>query len=247
MVAENPSAHEKDLQDLFLQTRLAYKRFEWAAEYFMPITARLVNGAPVPEVEMPGLNISDPAGLQLIEPVLFPHYDSTRKKIFLRQVDLLQQSGDQFKERFSKMGMYDQLVFDAVKLEVYRIITLGITGFDNPLTMKSMQESQASLETLQEIMARYAQRGNSDSLMAAFDGAINYLRVNPDFNAFNRAEFITRYINPMTTGLTALEKELKIPVHKYNRLVNQDAKTLFDSNAFNVNAYAPDRALFSES
>jgi len=88
--AENPSSEEKELQDLFLKTRLAYKRFEWAAEYFMPATARLANGPPVPEVEMPGLNISDPAGLQLIEPCLFPHYDSTRKKIFLRQVDLLQ-------------------------------------------------------------------------------------------------------------------------------------------------------------
>lgn len=242
--AENPSSDEKTLQDLFLQTRLSYKGFEWAAEYFMPVTARQVNGAPVPEVEMPGLNISDPSGFQIIEPCLFPHYDSSRRKIFLRQVDLLQQSGDQFKERFSKMGMYDQLVFDAAKLEVYRIITLGITGFDNPLSLKSMQESMVSLESLQQVISRYPQKGSTDSLMAAFDGAINYLRVNPDFNRFNRAELITRYINPITAGITSLEKELGISVHKYNRLLNQDAKTLFDSSAFNVNAYAPDRAYF---
>ncbi len=244
MTAENPSAKEKDLQELFLQTRLAYKRFEWAAEYFMPVTARLVNGPPVPEVEMPGLNISDPAGLQMIEPCLFPHYDSAKKKIFLRQMDLLQSSGDHFRERFSGMAMYDPLVFDAVKLEVYRIITLGITGFDNPLTMRSMQESMAVLESLQHILSGYQEMKSTDSLMVAFDGAINYLRVNPDFNRFNRAEFITRYINPMTTGITALEADLKIPVHKYNRLLNQEAKTIFDSNAFNVNAYAPDRAYF---
>ena len=244
LAAEDPLTEELALQNLFFQTRLAYKKFEWAAEYFMPVTARLVNGPPVPEVEMPEFSITDPAGLQVIEPCLFPHYDNSRKKVFLRQIDLLQSSGDQFKERISKMGMYDQLVFDAVRLEIYRIITLGITGFDGPLTLKSMQESQASLESLQEILARYPQKGNSDSLMSAFDGAINYLRVNPDFNAFNRAEFITRYINPMTRGLSALEKELKIPVNKYNRLLNQDAKTIFDTNAFNVNAYAPDRAYF---
>jgi cytochrome c peroxidase len=80
--------------------------------------------------------------------------------------------------------------------------------------------------------------------MAAFDGAINYLRVNPDFNAFNRAEFITRYTNPITAGVTKLQRALHISIHKYNRLLNQDAKTLFDSNAFNVNAYAPDRLFF---
>jgi cytochrome c peroxidase len=244
VAAENPASTEKELQELFLQTRLAYKRFEWAAEYFMPLTAKLVDGPPVPEVEMPGLRVSDPAGLQMIEPCLFPHYDSTRKKNFLRQVDLLQASGDHFKERFSGMAMYDQLVFDAVKLEIYRIITLGITGFDNPLSLKSMQESQACLESLQQILSRYPAMLSTDSLMAAFDGAINYLRVNPDFNGFNRAEFITRYINPLTTRLTLLGKELRIPFQKYNRLLNQDAKTIFDSSAFNVNAYAPDRAYF---
>jgi cytochrome c peroxidase len=242
--AENPAAPEGQLQELFLKTRLAYKKFEWAAEYFMPVTARLVNGAPVPEVEMPEKTVTEPAGLQVIESCLFPHPDPARKKIFLRQVDLLQSSGEQFRNRFAKMGMFDQLVFDAVKLEVYRIITLGITGFDNPLTLNSMSESRASLESLQDILAGYPEKKDKDSLMLAFDGAINYLRVNPDFNKFNRAEFITRYVNPITTGISNLERELHISIHKYNRLLNQEAKTLFDSNAFNVNAYAPDRLFF---
>jgi cytochrome c peroxidase len=242
--AENPDAPEGQLQELFIKTRLAYKKFEWAAEYFMPVTARRVNGPPVPEVEMPEMSVSEPAGLQVIESCLFPHEDSLRKKILLRQADLLQTSGDQLRQRFSKMGMFDQLVFDALKLEVYRIITLGITGFDNPLTLNSMSESRASLESLQEILAGYPEATDKDSLMLAFDGAVNYLRVNPDFNGFNRAEFITRYINPITTGISNLERELHISIHKYNRLLNQEAKTLFDSNAFNVNAYAPDRMFF---
>jgi cytochrome c peroxidase len=244
IAAENPAAQEGQLQELFIKTRMAYKKFEWAAEYFMPVTARQVNGPLVPEVEMPEMTVTEPVGLQVIESCLFPHLDTARKKIFLRQMDLLQSSGEQFKQRFSKMGMFDQLIFDAVKLEVYRIITLGITGFDNPLTLNSMSESRGSLESLQDILAGYPEKKDKDSLMAAFDGAINYLRVNPDFNRFNRAEFITRYINPITTGISDLEIELHISIHKYNRLLNQEAKMLFDSNTFNVNAYAPDRLFF---
>jgi cytochrome c peroxidase len=242
--AENPSTKTGTLQNLFLQTRLAYKKFEWAAEYFTPLTARMVNGPPVPEVEMPGRNVTSPTGLQVMEAILFPHYDSAHREIFLRQIDMLQSDADLFKERFGGMDMYDELVFDAVKLEIYRVITLGITGFDNPQTLKSMPESQAVLESLQEILELYPAKGETDSLMTAFDGAINYLRVNPDFNLFNRAEFITRYINPMTASLTRLRKELSIPFHRYNRLLNQDAQTLFDTNTFNVNAYAPDRYFF---
>jgi cytochrome c peroxidase len=244
MAVESSSAQEKQVQELFLQTRLAYKKFEWAAEYFMPFVAREVNGPPVPEVEMPEMTVSGPTGLQVMESCLFPHEDSSRKKILLRQVDLLQSSGDHFRERFARMGMFDQLVFDAVKLELYRIITLGITGFDNPFTLNSMSESRASLETLQEIIAGYPDKKGKDSLMVSFDGAINYLRVNGDFNRFNRAEFITRYINPITSGISKLERGLHISIHKYNRLLNQDAKTIFDTNAFNVNASAPDRLFF---
>ena len=43
--------------------------------------------------------------------------------------------------------MFDWQVFDAAKLEVFRILALGISGFDNPLTLKSSQESAASLES----------------------------------------------------------------------------------------------------
>ena len=242
--AEDPATQEKSLQNLFLQARLAYKKMEWAAEYFAPITARQVNGPPVPEVEMPGLNITDPAGFQMMEPCLFPHIDPSRHGVFLRQVDLMQSAAGQFQKRLSGAIMYDPLVFDAVKLEIYRLITLGITGFDNPLTLKSMAETQASLESLQQILEQYPPREQTDSLMTALDGAINYLRVNNDFNSFNRAEFIVRYMNPMTASLTLLTQELNIPFHKYNRLVNQDARTLFDTNTFNVNAYAPDRYFF---
>jgi len=44
----------------------AYKRFEWAAEYFDPAATRTVNGPPVQEVELSGVVI-DPGGLQVIE------------------------------------------------------------------------------------------------------------------------------------------------------------------------------------
>src|ERR1700749_488456 len=48
-------ASERLLQQRFKQLRLAYKRIEWAAEYFAPSTARRVNGPPVPETDLSGL------------------------------------------------------------------------------------------------------------------------------------------------------------------------------------------------
>jgi cytochrome c peroxidase len=235
---------DKRLQDLFLQTRQAYKSFEWAAEYFVPATSRFVNGPPVQEVEMAGQQVFEPAGLQVIEGFLFPKYDSSRKKELIRQLTRLRSDCDKYRTHFANIDIFDWQVFDAAKLEIFRIETLGIAGFDNPLSGGSMPESAASFESLKKVLANYAGKEDPADLMGKFDQAVGYLRKNRDFNSFDRAIFITAYCNPLSVGLTAFEEKLKIHVIRYNRLLNQDAKTLFDSNAFNANAYAPDPASF---
>lgn len=250
------SATEKQLQSLFLQTRLAYKNFEWAAEYFEPATSRFVNGPPVQEVEMAGQQVLEPAGLQVIEGFLFPKYDTSRKKELIQQLLLLGSACQRYKSHFANIDIFDWQVFDAAKLEVFRIETLGITGFDNPLTQGSMVESAAALQSLRNVLGRYKGGGDADSpnggdsgaggedLAKKFGAATGYLAGNTDFNSFDRAKFIIDYCNPITTDISTLEEKLKIHVTRYNRLLNQDAKTLFDTNAFNINAYAPDPSSF---
>ena len=241
---EAGTAREGELQSLFLQTRLAYKKIEWAAEYFAPATSRFVNGPPVQEVEMGSGQVFEPAGLQVIEGYLFPKYDLSKKKELINQLKLLQAGSDKFKTYFANIDILNGQVFDAVKLEVFRVLSLGITGFDNPLTLKSSQESVACLESLEPVLACYAGKNDND-IAPKIEAACNYLRSHTDFNTFDRAAFITQYGNGITTGITKLEKKLKIPVIRYNRLLNQDAKTLFDKDAFNVNAYAPDDSSFT--
>lgn len=236
------NSNEKQLQLLFLKTRLAYKNFEWAAEYFEPATSRFVNGPPVEEVE--ALNqVIEPAGLQIIEGLLFPAYDSTNKQTLIEQLDLLQMQCNKYKNHFNNIEMFNWQLFDAIKLEIFRIEALGITGFDNPLTLNSMIESSASLHSIKKVIAYYDEK-KFENLNQAFDAAEKYLESNQDFNSFNRADFITEYCNPLTSGISDLEQKLKIPVITYNRLLNQFAKTLFDTNAFNVNAYSPDQSSF---
>ena len=250
---------EKRLQELFLQTRLAYKKFEWAAEYFEPAASRFVNGPPVQEVEVEASShqVLEPAGLQVIEGWLFPHYDTARAPELVRQLDLLQSRCGKYKIHFGNIDIFDWQVFDAAMLEVFRIETLGITGFDNPLTLKSMEEAAVGLESLRGVLGRYVGEGHNaggipssgdgkdgGDLLGKFDSATRYLTAHTDFNSFDRAEFIIRYGNPLTVGISGLETGLEIHVIRYNRLLNQDAKTLFDTNAFNVDAYSPDPSSF---
>ncbi|MEZ2335211.1 cytochrome-c peroxidase [Mucilaginibacter sp. RCC_168] len=239
-VAESDSPNEKQLQQLFLQARLRYKKIEWAAEYFDAATTRSVNGAPVPEVEMSSGQVFQPAGLQVIESYLFPRYNATKQKELIKQLKTLQYGCNKYKTYFSNIDILDGQVFDAARLEVFRILTLGIAGFDDPLTQKSMAESAVSLESLKNVLNYYA--GNDEAskkLASQISTAIIYLESHTDFDSFNRAEFITRYGNPISRSIANVERLLNIHVIRYNRLLRQDAQTLFDVNAFDVNAYAP--------
>ena len=236
---DSPAASSR-LQALFLQARLAYKRFEWAAEYFDPLAARSVNGPPVREVEPSGAAFP-PSGLQVIEAYLFPATDTGKKQDLDHQLAVLLAACARYKSHFTHVDILDWQVFDAAKLEVFRVMTVGITGFDDALTLNSCSESAAALQSLQAVLGQYADAGAA----VRVSDAVGYLSNHPDFNTFDRAAFITGYANPLTIAISDQEAALKIHVIRYNRLLNQDAKTLFDTGAFNINAYSPDPASFS--
>ncbi len=235
---------EERLQQLFLQARIAYKKTEWATEYFSPTVSRRVNGAPVIEVERFSGQIFEPAGLQVIEAFLFPHYDTATRGELLTEIQQLQTECDKYKIYFNHVKLLDWQIYDAAKLAMVRIETLGITGFDNPLTLHSMEESAVALQSLKQVLQLYLDKNDSEQLMNKLEKAIEYLDQHRDFNTFNRAMFIRQYANPVTIAISNLEEKQQIKITTYNRLLNQSAKTLFDTNAFNVNAYAPNPASF---
>ena len=243
VTALNPNADEKQLQSLFRQTRLAYKKFEWAAEYYTPQSTRFVNGPPVPEIESGDPYVRDPEGLQMIEGFLFPKYDRSKQKDLIRYTERLQQDCDIYHNYFSNISILNWQIFDATRQQMFRVLVLGITDFDNPIMQNSLQESATSLQSIKTVLAHY-DSPDSKKLDDQLVSAITYLQKNRSFNYFNRAEFITRYGNPMCISLSDVATELKLPKVTYNRLLNQSAKTLFDKNAFNVNAYASDPSFF---
>lgn len=234
--AVEQDAGQQRLQELFLETRLAYKKFEWAAEYFDPLVTRSINGPPVPDIEPGALQTLDPEGLQVIESLLFPVYAPANKQELLVRLENLALNAAKLSYRFKNVPMLNWQIVDAARLEVFRILTMGITGFDAQLSKNCMAESSNSLQGLEFVLTCFPA---PDALLSEFREAGQYLRKNTDFDAFDRAAFITEYGNQMSTGLSQLAVSLNLPVVRYNRLLRQDAQTLFDADAFDVSAYAP--------
>ncbi|MGH2622686.1 MAG: cytochrome-c peroxidase, partial [Sphingobacterium sp.] len=227
----------------FLKSRLLFKKFEWATAYFTADLNNRLNGPPIQEIENADLldpslaRGIDPMGLQVIEEYIFPEIDTLNKDQLTKEVDHLITNTAYLVSYFSDHQFADWRILDAAKLEVFRIISLGITGFDNALSLHSMQESSTSLVSLRDVLRSYTNK--NASLLQDLDHAIIYLDESPNFDSFDRAVFITRYANPISTGIAQLELDLPGRKIRYNRMLRQEVKTMFDSDAFNGDAFSP--------
>ncbi|PUV26508.1 cytochrome-c peroxidase [Sphingobacterium athyrii] len=233
------------LRQVFLKARLLFKDFEWAAEYFTADLTRRLNGPPVEEIENADLldpalaRGIDPMGLQVIEEFIFPNYETVNQQKLRSEIDHLLLNTDYLISYFADHQLDDWRILDAAKLEIFRIISLGITGFDNALSLNSMAESSRSLMSLQEVLMRYGDKRKDSVLFDALKDGIAYLRLYRDFNTFDRAIFIRHFANKISTGIAQIGQRLPGDKIRYNRMLRQEVNTLFDEQAFNPNAFSP--------
>ncbi|MDO1451161.1 cytochrome c peroxidase [Rhodocytophaga aerolata] len=245
LVTTNSSADS--IQAAFRKARIGYKKIEFIAEYFNPYTAKAINGAAIYEVEEddPLQKLVPPTGFQVAEAFVFPAYDSINKKALVQEIKLIKSSLNRLRLVNETTAISDRHIFDAMRQQLFRIISLGISGFDSPIALHSMPEAAASVQSLQETFALYKpdlQKISPDlsqKIESTFSEAIAYLQTNTDFTTFDRAAFITTYANPLTTYLAKARDALGIATPADLRAFSSKAYTLFDEGAFNVNFYAP--------
>lgn len=236
---ENPN--QKQLQKSFETSRIAYKKIEWAVEYFTPDPARFINGPALDELEVEENKFLSPSGFQVIEELIYPQYSASNSNALKREIAVLKGLIAQVKEHLSVITISPDYVIDASKMEVYRIITLGITGFDSPIANQSIPEAKASLSSLKAVLEKLNTHNSKTKVLLfdLIDHANTFCDTNTNFNSFDRATFIKEYLNPISEKLVQFQQDNTIKNVAKTNAINPDAKTLFEKNTFNVNAFIP--------
>ncbi|MDX6188239.1 cytochrome c peroxidase [Flavobacterium sp. Fl-318] len=229
---------QKEIVEQFKKSRLAYKKVEWAVEYFIPETARFMNGPALDEMELEENKSFEPHGFQVMEELIYPEYEITNKEDLVRELNIFASNIKQLKSTFEVITISNDYVLDAVQQNVFRVIALGITGFDSPILQTSIPEAGESLIGIPSLLQRID--GNSKTLAdlkKLITEAQKYCKNNNNFNAFNRAVFITQYLNPISKKIKAFQKEEKIQNVKKSSPLKPTAATFFDKEAFDVNGF----------
>ncbi len=230
-------AQMMDLQDAVIEVFL---------EYYFPQFTGALNAPAIRTAE----DKNPPQGMQVIEEQIFPGTDPDGHRKLLGDLYKLN-SVIQILTGFEPHFQVNQAMPDALMEELYRIITLGITGFDSPVSLYSIPENAEAIRSvmeclriMEEDLALADEEGYSKS-MKLLDSAWRYCVEHPDFDRFDRMHFIREYMNPvcdwlgrvkLSRGLYDRTRQALVPmvpgVYKYYNL--------FDSRLVSPGFYAPD-------
>ena len=236
-----------DAKKALRQSRIAYKRIEYFLEYFFFTSTRIYNRAPKNEIEEPNLEYQEPAGFQYIEALLFDSLPERHKSVFRDQIRLLSLSAANLNALLYQFQGTDKQLLESTRLELVRIIALGITGFDAPLLKSGIEESRTAMESIRNSLLPYVelQKGRSDSLSLYLDRSLQYLDKNPGFDSFDRLKFLSDVALPLQKHLGKMIREMDLELNTYG-VLNYKSDHIFSKNAFNDQSFPGGRGLYPD-
>ncbi|AEV99427.1 Cytochrome-c peroxidase [Niastella koreensis GR20-10] len=219
-------------------TRLQYKKIAFFLEYFFKSAALIYNSAPKYEIEEPYMEYREPTGFQVIESLLYEAHPATKKLELLQQADVVTSSAKDLNALLYGFTANDKQLLESIQLELVRVITLSITGFDAPLLKTGIAESEMSLRALQTVLQPFREKATKTGVEVAnyLSGGIAWLHQHPDFDSFDRLHFLTNYALPLQRSLQVFIKELQLQLNT-THVLNYEAGDLFNPAFLNLIAF----------
>ncbi len=230
--------------------RIAYKSIEFFVEYFFEQRIAIFNGAPVYEVEEPYMEYQSPIGLQVMEGSLFEKDPWRAKQKLLDETEVLLTTAKGFSSFLYGRTLRDDEILESLRLELIRLMTLGITGYDAPQLKTSIGEAREALRSIKENLAPYLQQKPSQSSRQTalqLDRCLALLVSSKSFDDFDRLQFLTEAALPLQESLGAFIKECGLQ-KAAQPVLNYSAPNIFSKGAVNasaLNGVAGDSALIA--
>ncbi|MBX2876373.1 MAG: hypothetical protein KTR30_29915 [Saprospiraceae bacterium] len=241
----------KQLQQAHLETRLSFKKVEFLLEYLdHPSIKRQLNGAPLPSVEpkVAEINVLEPIGLQVLDELVFGEDPLAETEELVRLTGALAKGFSGIYNYQYNIPINHRHIFESIRFELIRIISLGLTGFDTPGSANAIPEAEAALGSIYNAYLAYQPIiKNKDEALAnrivqTFESGIQYLGEHTDFEAFDRLHFLTSYINPLFKDILKAHKSTGIEtiaeVNPMPQPFNYEAESVFDQDLLNPSFYA---------
>jgi cytochrome c peroxidase len=233
----------------FMQARLAYKRLEWILAYYFEGDLNRFNGAATPFIEEEDPSAyQEPQGFQMIESFIYPTYQINNKQALLGYITKLRVISTGLGNN-PALFKPDAFIPDALMEELYRILALGITGFDSPLAKHSLEEADAALGSVLFAATVYRQHWHAidarayQNFITTLRAGTRYIRQHNNFERFNRMEFIVSFMNPICEAIGTIKTKGNYPGNAARYSLIKKNGSLFRQQSLDGSLYTYDDTL----
>jgi cytochrome c peroxidase len=191
------------LQESLKKTRNSYKEIEFYIAYHYPEFCKTyLNAAPLFHIEGTGTasNTLPPEGLQVLDELIFSDEISTQQNKIVEITDFLYNSYNGFYLSSIKNGLSEEKNKTLpLRIELIRIYTMGVTGFDTPGSLNIFEESIHALTGILNYISKdgYFKKFDTQKAKTLLTGSIDYLSKNTNFDTFDRITFYKNHLQPL--------------------------------------------------
>ena len=219
-----------------VHSRKAYKRIEFFVTYFFSSRIAIFNPAPVYEIEEPFMEYQAPVGLQVIEGILYDPKPYQNKERLLNETALLLNTAQGLSSFLFGRKIHDEEILESIRLQLIRLMTLGITGYDAPQLKSGIEEAAETLLSISQNLQPYltaAPLPTASDVKLRLQQAMQALASGGKFDDFDRLNFLTQAALPLQQSLGNLIHELDLSKSSTPAL-NYGAANLFSRDALNI-------------
>jgi cytochrome c peroxidase len=215
--------------------RVQYKRISFFLDYFYPQQGKLFNAPAKKEIEEPELEFEEPQSFQQMEAILYGSNPEQKKQELENLALVLDESAAGLNTVYAGFSATDAQLMESIHLELIRIMTLYITGYDAPYLKTGIMESGRALASMRYMTSLFFQPANAESVRfdSILEQAIRFTR-SADFDHFDRLIFLTQYALPLEEQLLSCLKIYGWQMSSV-RPLNSNAKNLFQGELDNQN------------
>lgn len=193
----------EELQKSLSSTRNSFKEIEFYVAYHYPeFTKTHLNAAPLFHIEAAGTSAYTlpPEGLQVLDELIFSDEAADEKEKIKEITIFLYNSYSSFYLSSVKNGLSKgNNKTLPLRIELIRIYSLGVTGFDTPGSLNISEEASHAFLGMKKYINNdiYFKNYNLQKANQILNNGIDYLSKNTDFETFDRIEFYKLYIQPL--------------------------------------------------
>ncbi len=193
----------EDLQKSLKATRNSFKEIEFYVAYHYPeFTKSKLNAAPLFHIEAAGTKAYTlpPEGLQVLDELIFSDEAGEQKEEIKTITSFLYNSYAGFYLSSVKNGLSKGNNRTLpLRIELIRIYSLGVTGFDTPGSLNVSEEASHAFLGMKKYINddAYFKNYTIQKANSILTEGIEYLSKNNNFETFDRIEFYKKYIQPL--------------------------------------------------